>query len=98
MAEAKTGKGAGAQETVTVDAFADLLKKEFRPKSDRAKQQIESAVQTLAQQVLSDQDLILDDAVLGLLDTGTLGGLGLDDPDSVLVLDTSLLDTGLLGH
>jgi type VI secretion system protein ImpC len=63
MAEAKSGKGAQAQETVTVDAFADLLKKEFRPKSDRAKQQIESAVQTLAQQVLGDEDLILDDAV-----------------------------------
>jgi type VI secretion system protein ImpC len=63
MAEAKTDKGGQAQETVTVDAFADLLKKEFRPKSDRAKAQIESAVQTLASQVLSDEDLILDDAV-----------------------------------
>jgi type VI secretion system protein ImpC len=39
------------------------LKKEFRPKSDRAREQVETAVQTLARQVLSDQDLILDDAV-----------------------------------
>jgi type VI secretion system protein ImpC len=39
------------------------LSKEFKPKSDRARQQVEAAVQTLAQQVLSDQDLIVEDAV-----------------------------------
>jgi type VI secretion system protein ImpC len=63
MAEVKTEQGAQAQETLGVDDFSELLKKEFRPKSDRARQQVESAVQTLAQQVLSDEDLILDDAV-----------------------------------
>jgi type VI secretion system protein ImpC len=65
MAEAKTEAGAQgqAQESIAVDAFSDLLKKEFRPKSDRAREQVETAVQTLARQVLSDQDLILDDAV-----------------------------------
>ncbi len=65
MAEAKTEKegAAQAQESLGADDFAQLLKKEFRPKSDRAREQVEAAVQTLAQQVLSDQDLILDDAV-----------------------------------
>lgn len=52
-----------AQEAISSDAFADLLQKEFKPKSDRAKQQVETAVQTLAQQVLSDENLIVDDAV-----------------------------------
>ena len=54
---------AQAGEALGVDAFSELLKKEFRPKSDRAREQVQTAVQTLAQQVLSDQDLILDDAV-----------------------------------
>lgn len=42
--------------------------------------------------------LVLDDAALGLLGTGTLGGSGVSDPDTVFVLDTSELDTGLLGY
>jgi len=64
MAEGKTQQGqAATAEPIAVDAFSELLKKEFRPKSDRARQQVETAVQTLAQQVLGDQDLILDDAV-----------------------------------
>jgi type VI secretion system protein ImpC len=62
MAEAQTDKAAQGQ-TIAVDEFSALLEKGFRPKSDRARQQVESAVQTLAQQVLSDKDLILDDAV-----------------------------------
>ena len=63
MAEAKKEQEAQAQETLGVDEFSDLLKKEFKPKSDRAREQVQVAVETLAQQVLSDQDLILDDAV-----------------------------------
>ncbi len=63
MADAKQEQEAQAQETLGVDDFSDLLKKEFRPKSDRAREQVQAAVETLAQQVLSDQDLILDDAV-----------------------------------
>ena len=63
MADAKQEQEAQAQETLGVDEFSDLLKKEFRPKSDRAREQVQVAVETLAQQVLSDQDLILDDAV-----------------------------------
>jgi len=63
MAEQRTEQQAGAAESLGVDEFAQLLNKEFKPKSDRARQQVEAAVQTLAQQVLSDEDLILDDAV-----------------------------------
>ncbi len=63
MAEAQTEGQAQAQETVGVDEFSKLLEKEFKPKSDRMRQQVEAAVQTLAKQVLSDEDLILDDAV-----------------------------------
>jgi type VI secretion system protein ImpC len=62
VADAKTQSGAKEQETLEVSEFSELLKKEFRPKSDRARQQVEDAVRTLAQQVLTDQDLILDDA------------------------------------
>src|SRR5262245_47977071 len=62
MAEVKTEQGAAEGQTISVDEFSSLLQKEFRPKSDRARQQVEVAVQTLAAQVLSDQDLILDDA------------------------------------
>lgn len=43
--------------------FAALLEKEFRPKSDRARAEVEAAVQTLAEQVLSGETLISDDAV-----------------------------------
>lgn len=63
MAEAKQGQEAQAQEALGIDEFSELLNKEFKPKSDRARAQVELAVETLAQQVLSDQDLILDDAV-----------------------------------
>ncbi len=63
MAEQKTEQQGAAAESVAPDEFAQLLSKEFKPKSDRARQQVEAAVQTLAQQVLSDQDLIVDDAI-----------------------------------
>ena len=62
MAEKQQAE-AQAAESLGVDEFAQLLSKEFKPKSDRARQQVEIAVQTLAQQVLSDQDVIVDDAV-----------------------------------
>jgi type VI secretion system protein ImpC len=64
MAEEKQ-KEAQAAEAVTmeVNEFETLLKKEFKPKSDRAKEAITSAVQTLAEQALSETALISDDAV-----------------------------------
>jgi type VI secretion system protein ImpC len=63
MAGAKKEQEAQAQESLGIDDFSELLNKEFKPKSDRARAQVESAVETLAHQVLSDEDLILDDAI-----------------------------------
>jgi len=63
MADAKKEQEAQAQESLGIDDFSELLNKEFKPKSDRARAQVESAVETLAHQVLSDEDLILDDAI-----------------------------------
>ncbi len=62
MAERKTEQAAGAA-AVQGDEFSALLKREFRPKSDRAREEVESAVKTLAQQVLADTNLITDDAL-----------------------------------
>jgi type VI secretion system protein ImpC len=63
MAEKQAQGAEGATETIAADDFSDLLKKEFRPKSDRAKREVEAAVSTLAEQVISDADLITDDAI-----------------------------------
>lgn len=50
--------------TVFADSeFASLLQKEFKPKSDKAAEAIESAVQTLAQQALSQASLISADTL-----------------------------------
>lgn len=62
MAEAKSAEQQQVK-TVEVGDFQSLLKKEFRPKTDRAREQVEAAVRTLAEQVLQDQDLIAEDAV-----------------------------------
>jgi hypothetical protein len=43
--------------------LASLLQKEFKPKSDEAKSAVEQAVQTLAQQALSQTQLIGSDVV-----------------------------------
>lgn len=45
------------------DEFASLLKKEFKPKSDTAKTAVEEAVKTLAEQALSNTNLVSDDAL-----------------------------------
>jgi len=43
--------------------FADLLTKQFKPKTDEAKSAVEVAVLTLAQQALADAKLISSDVV-----------------------------------
>ncbi len=65
MAGEKKQVESQGQEAVTIEAgeFASLLKKEFKPKSDRAKDAITSAVATLAAQALSETALISDDSV-----------------------------------
>ncbi|MBL1265356.1 type VI secretion system contractile sheath large subunit [Candidatus Methylomicrobium oryzae] len=67
MAETETqadvAAPAAATETREGGDFAALLQKEFKPKSDRAKEAVEEAVKTLAEQALSKTSLISDDAV-----------------------------------
>jgi len=43
--------------------FASLLNREFKPKSDKARDAVQSAVQTLAQQALSHTALVSDDSI-----------------------------------
>lgn len=62
MAELETQKQAEAATLETTD-FSALLNKEFKPKSDRAKEAVESAVTTLAEFVLKDVSFVSDDAV-----------------------------------
>jgi type VI secretion system protein ImpC len=67
MAETETqvagAATAAATETREGGDFAALLQKEFKPKSERAKEAVEEAVKTLAEQALSKTNLISDDAV-----------------------------------
>lgn len=53
---------AGTQ-TMEVSEFDSLLTKEFKPKSDRQKDAIETAVKTLAEQALAETAVISDDAM-----------------------------------
>src|SRR5581483_7568365 len=50
-----------AVQTVEAGDFAALLTKEFKPKSERAREEVESAVRTLAEQVLNKSDIVSDD-------------------------------------
>jgi type VI secretion system protein ImpC len=61
MAEAeKQAQGAAVAEA---DQFAELLQKQFKPKTDRARAEVERAVQTLAEQALRDTMVVSDDVV-----------------------------------
>ncbi|HWA24643.1 MAG TPA: type VI secretion system contractile sheath large subunit [Lacunisphaera sp.] len=62
MAEADKLKSASGG-TIEVSEFDNLLKKQFKPKSDAAKTAIESAVRTLAEQALAGAAVVSDDAV-----------------------------------
>ena len=64
MSGAQLGtEAAAATTTQETNEFASLLTREFKPKSDRAREAVENAVQTLAQQALSNTTLISDDAL-----------------------------------
>ncbi|WP_299044438.1 type VI secretion system contractile sheath large subunit [uncultured Tateyamaria sp.] len=64
MAEAETEAAGGAEATAFGSSdFENLLKKEFRPKSDQAKTAVEQAVKTLAEQALANATLVSDDAL-----------------------------------
>ncbi|MEJ2609168.1 MAG: type VI secretion system contractile sheath large subunit [Candidatus Thiodiazotropha sp.] len=65
MAETDTQQAAGAEATqsVATDEFSALLQQEFKPKTERTKEAVVSAVQTLAELVLKETPTISDDAV-----------------------------------
>jgi type VI secretion system protein ImpC len=62
MAEAKQEKVAGAA-VQEADQFAALLQKEFKPKTDRARAEVENAVRTLAEQALRETTVVSDDVI-----------------------------------
>jgi type VI secretion system protein ImpC len=57
--EAQQQQGA----TIEASEFSSLLQKEFKPKSDKAKEAVEGAVRTLAETALRDSTVISDDAL-----------------------------------
>lgn len=68
MAQESLQQGTAAgTEAIAIDDFASLLQKEFKPGDDARANRIEQAVQTLAQQALSDAAVIGQD-VFGTLD------------------------------
>ena len=62
MAEAKQEKVAEAA-VQEADQFAALLQKEFKPKTDRARAEVENAVRTLAEQALRETTVVSDDVI-----------------------------------
>jgi len=63
MADEKKEQAQPEAQTMEASEFSSLLKKEFKPKSTRAKEAVENAVQTLAEQALVDTKLVSDDAI-----------------------------------
>jgi type VI secretion system protein ImpC len=61
MAEAKTE--AAPAKTLEADQLGALLQQEFRPKTDRARSEVETAVRTLAEQALRETAVVSDDVV-----------------------------------
>jgi len=61
MANVETQKAPPIQ-AVEADAFAGLLNKEFRPKTDEAREAVQQAVRTLAEQALVNTKVISADA------------------------------------
>ncbi len=64
MAEPTTqGQAQPGETALEVSDFANLLQKEFKPKSDKAKEAVETAVRTLAEQALRDSNVISGDVL-----------------------------------
>jgi type VI secretion system protein ImpC len=63
MAEAKEEAGGAAGATIEASEFSSLLKKEFKPQTDRAKEDVEAAVKTLAEQALAGVKLVSNDVI-----------------------------------
>ena len=63
--EKQSQEASGATQFADGD-FSALLSKEFRPQSDDAKNAIESAVKTLAEQVLLDSNIVSNDTLASI--------------------------------
>jgi type VI secretion system protein ImpC len=63
MAELEQASQAAEGVTAEASEFASLLQKQFKPQTERAKEEVESAVRTLAQQALEKSSLIGSDVV-----------------------------------
>ncbi len=63
MAEKETEAADSAGESIEASEFDSLLKQEFKPKSERSKEAVESAVHTLAEQLLKDTAVISSDVM-----------------------------------
>jgi len=63
MVERKTEREQQPAAAIEVNELDSLLRKEFRPKTDQAKEAVEKAVRTLAEQALSQSTLISADVV-----------------------------------
>jgi type VI secretion system protein ImpC len=61
--EKQTEAAEGATETLEPSAFSELLEKEFKPKSDRARQAVNDAVGTLAEYALRETTVISSDVL-----------------------------------
>ncbi len=63
MSEAQTQQASPEGQTIDFSEFDALLQKEFKPRSDAAKEAVENAVKTLAEQALVDTAVISDDVL-----------------------------------
>ena len=63
MAELEQAAQAPEGATAEASEFASLLQKQFKPQTERAKEEVEAAVRTLAQQALEKSSLIGSDVV-----------------------------------
>ncbi len=65
MADAAAAQQSSSPAGATIEAseFSSLLTREFKPKSDRAREAVEGAVQILAEQVLQGVATVSDDAI-----------------------------------
>jgi type VI secretion system protein ImpC len=63
MADEKLEQSGQQGAAIEVGEFESLLKKEFKPKTDRAQEAVQTAVRTLAEQALASTTLVSDDAL-----------------------------------
>ena len=63
MAETTQQQGTGATTALEPDQFSTLLQKQFKPKTDRARAEVENAVRTLAEQALRESTVVSDDVI-----------------------------------